>query len=430
MHTKKEVFASIFNLPNPGVLARFLLVFMAAFIFLLPGEVRAVHTGAGDLVCGGCHTMHNSQSSSSLGGNSGGSLLLLRGAVSERKDIHKLCLQCHGVGGSMESTSFPPHGEKAPKVYGGNAINWDQSKDFSQIGAGGDFFMELDSNFDLTAAGSNNALGYGHSVGLSNADPPGFALGTPFTNDFSCTICHDPHGAYVGSWNDGGTIYNNFIVKNNLGINTFRNLKLYSVFFPPYYGIMSETKSWVGGITGKYGDAGANYTPALVNGVPIWPVYNGDPAVAANNNVYDGVGLEGLSGFCAQCHTFWHEDKAADWGVNNRAGEDWKRHPVNHVINDADVSGANVDTIDWAHYSAIPQGFKVPVANGGTDLSQEYYFGDSDNEDKVFCLSCHFAHGGPYYDNLRWNYLSAVDTGSQQVNGIPTNVGCQQCHNR
>ncbi|HHL40537.1 MAG TPA: hypothetical protein ENJ37_08525 [Deltaproteobacteria bacterium] len=398
-----------------------------AATLVIAASAGAVHKGAGGLTCGNCHTMHNSQGNGGLGGNSEGSFTLLRGAVTNRGTIHKLCLQCHGVGGSQADVAFAPHGQKAPKVYGGNLLNWDESKDFSKIGAGGDFFKELDSNFDLTTAGSQNAMGYGHSVGLVNADPPGFIVGSPFTNDFSCTICHDPHGAPITSWT-GYKQFDNFGWINGTGVNTFRNLKLYAVFFPPYYGILSETRSYVGGITGKYGEPGANYVPEVVNGVEIWPVYRGDPSDPANNNVYDGVGVEGMSGFCAQCHSFWHEDKEP----GNVVGEDWRRHPVDKILDSADVSGAGVNTIDFAHYASMPAGRKLPAANAdNTDLSVEYYFADADGEDKVFCLSCHFAHGGPYYDNLRWDYLSAVPAaGEQSGNSIASNQGCQQCHNR
>ncbi len=408
------------------------ILILAAFLGLAaaPGEALAVHKGAGGLVCGNCHTMHNSQGGTGLEGNPGGSLRLLRGSVSYDGEVHKFCLQCHGVGGTMADDSHPPHGQQAPKVYGGSSINWDETKDFSQIGAGGDFFMEIDSNFDLTPAGSQNAQGFGHSLGLIDPEPPGYPWSSPFTNNFTCTSCHDPHGAPKTSATIGSTTYENFTVIRGYGINTYRNLKLYAVFFPPYYGIMSETRSWVGGITGSYGASGSNYVPEYVNGVAVWPVYRDDPTVAANNNVYDGVGVEGMSGFCAQCHILWHENRAPDYGEDNIAGEDWRRHPVNHVIKSTDVSGAGVGTIDWSHYDSIPDGYKLPVANAATDLTQEFYYADSDNEDKVFCLSCHFAHGGPYRDNLRWDYLSSVGAGSQTPNAIASNRGCQICHNR
>lgn len=411
------------------------LLAVSLFLYLYPSISHAVHKGAGDLTCGNCHTMHNSQGSTTpgdgnapLGGNAGGSLILLRGAVTQRKDIHKLCLQCHASNGAQANTTFQPHGQKAPKVWGGASINWDETKDFGKIGAGGDFFRELDSNYDLTTgAGDTNALGYGHSMGLVNPEPPGFAWGSPFSNEFSCTVCHDPHGAARGSYAG----YNNFQDNHGMGVNTYRNLKLFAVFFPPYYGIMEETKSWVGGITGKFSDSGSNYVPVEVNGVAVWPVFKSDSTVAAENNVYDGVGVEGMSGFCSQCHTYWHEDRVADYtGQENFVGEDWKRHPVNKVINGADVSGVGVSTIDWANYNSMPAGFKLPAANTGADLTQEFYFADTDNEDKVMCLSCHFAHGGPYYDNLRWDYLASVGQGTQSGNSIASNKGCQMCHKR
>lgn len=397
-----------------------------AILLFLPIDATAVHSGAGNLLCGNCHTMHNSQGDQGLGGQTGGAFTLLRGPVTDRGSIHKLCLQCHGVGGTQATNTFYPHGERAPIVYGGDQIMWDETKDFSQIGAGGDFFMELDADFNLTTEGAANALGYGHSVGLANASPPGFALESPFTNNFGCTVCHDPHGAKAVQ--TGG--YDNFEIKSGTGVNTFRNLKLYAVFFAPFYGIMSESKSWVGGITGEFGATGSNYTPTLVNNIAIWPIYKEDATIAENNNVYDGTGVEGMSGFCAQCHTYWHEAKAADWGQNNSVGEDWQRHPVDYVFDSSDVSGSSINTIDWNHYDSIPAGFKLPAANTGTNLDEEYYYADADNEDKVFCLSCHFAHGGPYFDNLRWDYLNAVETGTQTGNGVPTDRGCQICHNR
>ncbi len=406
------------------------LLFSGIVLFSIVSPSYAVHKGAGDLTCGNCHTMHNSQGNASMEGVAGGSILLLRGQVTSRAEIHKLCLQCHGVGGSMWTNTFPPHGQRAPIVYGGSLLNWDHTKDFSQMGAGGDFFKELDSNFALTFAGSQNALGYGHSVGLANAAPPGFPWGSPFSNDFNCTTCHDPHGVGIASTTIGGTTYDNFVISRGIGINTYRNLKLFAVFFPPYWGILSESKSWVGGITGKYGAMGANYVPQEVNGVAIWPVYINDPTLPENNNVYDGIGLEGMSGFCSQCHSLWHEKRAPDYGDNNINGEDWLRHPVDAVISNSDISGSGTDTIDWSHYSSTPDGYKLPAANTGSDLSQEFYYADSDNEDKVFCLSCHFAHGGPYYDALRWDYVASIGSGTQQGKGVPSNKGCQQCHNR
>lgn len=413
----------------------FTVLYIFALYLIAPSQSLAIHKGAGDLVCGQCHTMHNSQGNLDLGGATGGSIMMLRSNISSRTEISKFCLQCHGVGGSHATINFQPHGEQAPKVYGGNQINWDQTKEFGRIGAGGDFFMELTSGFDLSADGSVNALGYGHSVGLADAVPPGNENGA--TVDLTCTVCHDHHGTSTPP----GT--------NVMRPNIFRNLRI--MHAPPGSdcllchgavddfrgsGFLANMRSWVGGITGKYGEAGSNYVPEVENGVAIWPIYKGDPTIAANNNVYDGFEEptvaftygKGMSGWCARCHQVWHEDRSN----SNIMGEDWTRHPVNKIINDNEVAGSGVDTIDWANYLSIPNGFKVPTAYTGdqADIDNRFYFADEEGQYEVFCLSCHFAHGGPYRDGLRWNYLSMVGPGTQEGNPLPSNIGCQQCHKR
>ena len=142
------------NITRDNNLRTLLLAFIAIFFvaaITIPTSSLAVHKGAGNLVCGSCHTMHNSQGGTNLEGNSTGSILLLRGAVSTREQLHKLCLQCHAEGGLQAYVGHEPHGQYAPKVYG---ANWDQSKSFGEIGAGGDFINEFVSapNFDISGA--------------------------------------------------------------------------------------------------------------------------------------------------------------------------------------------------------------------------------------------------------------------------------------
>lgn len=397
------------------------IAFGFGLMLLTAGPSIAIHKGAGNLACGGCHTMHNSQGSASLGGNVGGSLVLLRGAVTTRADIQNFCLQCHASNGTQALTAFNG-AATAPKVYidlaagKGNAVANTDPFDFSAIGAGGDFSAVgayAGGVFTLAAgdAVGNPALGYGHSIGI-NATPPGGNSGgaAVIINQFTCTSCHDPHGRSGSSGNN---------------INLYRNLK-YSIALESagdaQASALAGMSSYVGGIQGV-NFAGDNSAAAN----HIWPVMN---AAKTSQNVYNAGAAVGAAGtdfsrWCAQCHGNWHEALVAG---GNASGNDWLRHPVTNLLTDATpTSGAGVTIVDLTTYTAAAAGTKLPaiVGAGGTT-----YYATNAGTDRVFCLSCHYAHGGPNYDALRWNYVSSVSVGNQVGIGVPSNVGCQQCHNR
>ena len=429
------------------------IILLLLCFFGYPLSVHAVHKGAGDLTCGTCHTMHNSQGSTTggsgdggLGGLAGGSLVLLRAPVSTRADIHKLCLQCHASNGAQATVYHPPQNVIAPKVYSNGA--WDSTTDpFNKIGAGGNFYTELDTSWTVTTP---PALGYGHSLGETNVMPPG---GDQSIAEFSCTNCHDPHGTATST---------------STSINIFRNLKVNPTGAGANSGIKFYTgtteyylhKSYVGGVNGSY--FGGNETDNAGN--VIWPVYRGtltgDPVTdSPNSNSYgtgtdpqgstDGTSKVTMSRWCAQCHDDWHEEIVPS-NLDRSSDLDSRRHAVNSMIPRASAAGCatgcHVSLLDRANYSdaLIQAGKALPVTASKFYTANSYYLptdttGSSFNgmddltggdNHKVFCLSCHFAHGGPYYDALRWNYANSVGAGSQSGNAIASNVGCQLCHNR
>lgn len=420
--------------------------FLSLGIWLLASpEAMAVHKGSGDLTCGTCHTMHNSQGGSSLGGNAGGSLVLLRGAVTDRAEIHNFCLQCHSNDGAQATGTFSPHGNSAPKVLlsSATANKWDQDTLLHKIGGGGDFQYEMGDVsggiWDATLQDGGVALGRGHSLGRTNVTPPGSTDGV--IPQFTCTSCHDPHGTSDAA---------------SATINKFRNLRR----TPTNSGTddvqltTTDHTSWVGGITGLFSGSG-NYIPvnqatgapdAAVTTTAIWPVFRGatPTAVAGDSNSYGG-GTGGISQWCANCHDDWHETKQANniAGGQNAKG-DWRRHPVDNILDEGNCvspfdqsgcSGAGVDILDLANYTPATAGTVLPVARATANTRVFYTTAVDATSDRVMCLSCHFAHGGPYYDNLRWDYLSSVGpAGSQVGNGVPTGAGtargCQVCHNR
>ncbi|MBI3755776.1 MAG: hypothetical protein HY265_06425, partial [Deltaproteobacteria bacterium] len=401
----------------------------------------------GNLACGGCHTMHNSQGGDvSMGGSP--SIVLLRGALTSRQTMHNFCLQCHASNGAQASNTFETDAHPAPKVYingklgAGNSSVAGTLDDFASIGAGGDFSGDLSGNSLGWTDGSTNFLGKAHSLGAGNITPPGgdAAVGT---NGFSCTNCHDPHGAYTTSTST---------------VNKFRNLKVAAA--GAILNAMSVNLN--AGIAGWIGEAGLVFKPgtnSTKNGCAtastcVWPMYNDNGGVAftgttttdsnrSNSYGVDGAtatGTNGIGNWCSQCHDKWHESNtytAAGGGTNNyvalAAGSDWKRHPVDTVLSGAGAmttSGSGVTIIDTTNYNAAIATFKaLPVATT-TGSGVAYMASGQQANNKVFCLSCHFAHGGPYYDNLRWSYVSGVSSGDQTALGLASNVGCQLCHNR
>lgn len=427
---------------------RYLSVFFGALLLFLfrifPSDIHAIHQGAGNLVCGACHTMHNSQGNTGLGGNPpGGSLILLRGPVNSKAEMHKFCLQCHASNGAMADIIHAPRNVAAPKVY--SSGTWNDDTAFNMIGAGGNFSTELDANWNATTP---TALGYGHSLVGTSVTPPGGDQAVPY---LTCTNCHDPHGTNSAS---------------DTNINIFRNLKVNALNAGANSGVKfvvdpaypyRQFKSYVGGVNGAY--FGGSETDNA--GEVIWSVYKGsltgDPLVDyANSNAY-GTGKDAtlktagngtMSLWCAQCHDNWHEAIATTnpgaAGDQGAAAWRWRRHTTNTVIHrqPQDPGDPWADrTKDRTNYSQslIQAGRGVPVTASSYYANNAYYLpyedpspADYGNDDahKVFCLSCHFAHGGPYYDNLRWDYNSAVSTGSQISKGISSDTGCRLCHYR
>lgn len=405
----------------------------------------AVHKGSdGMLTCGNCHTMHSSQGGTSgpaMSSSSTGSFILLRaGGITDRGQIHILCLQCHSQGGAQATDPFPPFNIAAPKVHLTTPWAGAAQPDYSTVGAGGDFATACGTTATFTSCsdGTSAGLGYGHSLGATaGVVPPGNAANTDsiatltgLTSAFSCTACHDPHGTAT----------------TTSTINKFRNLKADTAI------AAGAQNAWTGMTT--FGDIGTSYAGAVAGtgvgsgsgATHTWPVYvnAGSQNTYKASNIADGnTGTAeavsvGMSRFCAQCHGVWHEATAGN--TNNLASnnQDWKRHPTQRkIIDSTPTSGGNVTIVDYTSYNTntgsakfrstdTGAATKVPAAQN--DGSTTYYANSSD--DRVFCLSCHFAHGGPYYDNLRWNYASAVSSGSQTGISLASNVGCQQCHNR
>ncbi len=445
-------------------------IMMALFAFTVAGLVMvaspsmAVHKGVGDLTCGTCHTMHSSQgggnddgSGFSMGGDAG-SFILLRANVTTRADIHLFCLQCHAEEGAQGNQAHAPLDIYPPKVL--TTFGYSGAVGFEPIGAGGDFGgnVALDSGGGMGSTfiagvytpavdddGTNIALGRGHSLGATGATviPPGNSTDGTVSGSvsldganstLSCTTCHDPHGTDTNT--DTINRFRNLKMgSSNPGQNSWGNSALFTKLASSYAG-------GVGCVAPCVSADGANMGTSIASKTNVWPVYfNGgaqqNAYLIANVNPDSTVsGLQdyvGISLFCSQCHGAWHEDIAT--GNKHVNTFDWTRHPVNNVLNEAGAagdSGGGVDIFFDGHFTTPvnPMGKRLPAASAGGTLYTAADGAGTTGADRVFCLSCHFAHGSPYNDILRWDYAVDPIVGNQTAKGVPTNVGCQQCHNR
>lgn len=407
----------------------------------------AVHKGSTGLTCGSCHTMHSSQGNATMG-SANGSLRLIRGAGATTATTAGLCLTCHAENGGSAGTSFNTGGwaTTPPKVY--LTTNWTATDpiDFSAVGAGGDFgYIGNYNGTDWNLAGApehgaagtdnSNALGKGHSLELAQvtALPPGnnvtgVSVGAALTGTtpFTCTSCHDAHGTSVTT--NGINFFRNLKADtNNRGANAWSNMATYGDVAQTYVGAAA------GSATGGSNVAlASNIWPVINVAASTQNVYTYDnKAVTLNGKSIGGAGTVGISAFCAQCHGAWHEklaDGAGGWSNNTNGANDWNRHPVNNFLNDGTTASGSGNTIvDTAAYGFAGTKTSLPTANATT--STKYYM-DTAATSKVFCLSCHFAHGGPYNDGLRWNHTASVSSGDQVGNTITSSVGCNQCHNK
>lgn len=104
--------------------------------------------------------------------------------------------------------------------------------------------------------------------------------------------------------------------------------------------------------------------------------------------------ISGINNFCSACH-----EKFAGGPPTGKRGA-WRRHPVGIPI----YGSRHADYTHWA-------GLKNKVTQA------EFPSGNSEDliGAQVFCLSCHFAHAGPYRNALRWDYVA-------------TPRGCLECH--
>jgi hypothetical protein len=364
------------------------LVFLLS-VFLVIGLHSMSHakvTGA----CANCHTMHNSQGGNPIAlegtdvGWSGGEL---QGGISAPAAAPALlvssCLGCHSSQGSESFVEIG--GSRIPIVYnivppaqplaGGNFywVKTDDSKGHNVFPGEGDDNLSTAPGESNTCSGnschSNLHLAYTGSLVALNGRQ-------------GCTGCHmlynidqnhdQPKGFHHANDGDPGSEIKSF----------------------PWYrfltGHLYANDDGVRGIEDADWEADANESKHNE--------YLGQYQSGGNQVGWELSVSRTMTAFCCGCHGNFHQQEQDGT---------WIRHPSDAIIPN---SG------EYAAYTSYnPQ---IPVAR--SDLNGGISPTVTPGEDLVMCLSCHRAHGSPYYKHLRWDYKST--TLSEAL------YGCGVCH--
>lgn len=366
---------------------------LGAIVTFVSSNALAVKTG---LLCSSCHTMHDSQGAANVGS-----------AGAQEGLLTQSCLGCH-TGTNTALTSVLNGATDAPYVLGDVLPTM-----WTNTLAGGNFWWT-----DIDAA--NDA--YGHNVDL---------LGTNGVDD---TLTGDPPG-----WSEHANFHVNVDRSGNAWDGT--NLTcdgVYGCHGNATDGVIGDhhthTHSTTTGQTSTYF--------RFLQGIEGWEDEDWEFDVGANDqNMYKGEIRAStaknltttMTYFCAGCHGNFHADDdsagTGTLGVTSSAtistASLWIRHPVDIALND---------------YGAVYQVYTtydkhVPVAFA--DISNDTITGDIQTEEGIItCVTCHFAHGGPNKDLLRWDYSGDSAYTDNYSNGdgwetgdsTDTGLGCFKCH--
>jgi len=308
--------------------------------------------------CSSCHTMHNSQN----------------GSVVHCTQLHESllnsdCLGCHtGTNNGSNST---------PYVHSVHDLN-DDGAAYGESGiegttlAGGTFKY-------LTTEDS-----YGHNVvGLGNADktlfiPPGYSGGLPAADSTTPGDGNWPDGEQITCAGTYGCHGSHNSTSNAMAIRGAHHQGGTGKIVPG-----SDTSPAAGyrmlvGIAG-YEDSDWEYQPTST----AHNQYKGSDGTIDNSTI---------SYLCAQCHGVFHD------GSN---GSPWLRHP-------SDFSMSRATGSEYSSYTVYLPATPLASTEIPDSVTSDITSGSSDI---VTCLSCHRAHGSPYYKSMRWGYAESSDGG-------------------
>ncbi len=353
------------------------------WFFLFPSVIQAKVKGQ----CANCHTMHYSQH---------GGVLLEWGTKGPYQNLLvNSCVGCHSS--NTSSTTYDLGGCKVPVVlYTGSGAP-------TSYLAGGNFWWVKEGLGGDDTKGHNVFLGEdddnlseapGNSVGTCGTDACHINLSQPYSGPDMVFVLNGKYGCQGCHLN----------VKHHANDHANFESGLVDSADKGWYRFLSGHGFTREGVKGyEYKDWEAGH-PNLAPGGTAHNEYIGDATATGYGFSQSGGAGDGVTAFCTGCHgNFSHGGQGSS--------SPWKMHPSDAVIpnsgeyaNAFGASGTRTGT-----YNPL-----VPVARPSlpsTDPSKVYI-----GTDMVMCLSCHRAHGSPYFKILRWNYRGWPGSGENKCN--------------
>lgn len=339
-----------------------LLLLLLCLVFGHPGSGRTVVSGP----CSDCHTMHYSQNGGALSDwdpNGPHDALLTHD-----------CLGCH-------TGTNPAPGGGAPYVFDPNGPVYGDTGTgpTATTLAGGDFFW---------VTGNDNR---GHNVsGVTAADatlstPPGFGTGRaagdgsipgngswPAGTQVTCAGTYGCHGSHSGQ-NQTGALRGGHHALSGPAITSPQN--------------SAADYRMLVGIAG-YEDPDRELRP-----------------LASRHNQYKGIDspesadTTTISSLCARCHGLFHDD------VTDSGASPWLRHPVNYDLGNTPANS------EYRAYGGSGNLYDVVTPVAAADVAQVVTSVTFNDDTIITCISCHRAHGSPFFKSLRWDYRGSVTGG-------------------
>ncbi len=364
------------------------------FCFLLFALCSVLYASSSEakvrgLECDNCHTMHNSQNGLPMANDRG-----LYGTPPYGMLLRDTCVGCH-MATNGDTWKDPYTG--APIVFNTSAPNYGASAGTGpkQGLAGGNFYWVADGGENNDAKGHNVWGISGQDTTLTNAPGRG-------AEGCGSNVCHQSLALNPATTDP---------VSGNIRRNGCEGCHVFAKHHKDDGGYRFLYHKWSPDDVSK---AVRGQEDSEWERNPTSTTHN---TYIGANNPSEGKdmlnsGGGNISSFCYGCHTTFHMPNSSGIG----SSEPWLRHPSDVVLQ---VNTPSPTLGEYAAYTTYDPIAPVgrPEGNFPADPSQV-----RPGTDRVICVSCHRAHGSPYFKMMRWDYR-----------GWPGNAqssGCGICHSK